>query len=88
MAKTRKVYHVTPGSGGGWDVKAEDNKRPSGHFNTKLDAVSRGKELAKKAPHGQLMIHKQDTTALLDQHCLGVGALQADVVGRRWGCSR
>ncbi len=60
MAKTRKVYHVTPGSNGGWDVKAEDNKRPSGHFNTKTDAVSRGKELAKKASLGQLMIHKQD----------------------------
>jgi hypothetical protein len=51
-AKSRQVYHVTPGANGGWDVKAEDNKRPSGHFNTKLNAVSRGKELAKKAALG------------------------------------
>jgi hypothetical protein len=60
MAKTRKVYHVTPGAGGGWDVKAEDNKRPSGNFKTKTDAVARGKELAKKASLGQIKIHKQN----------------------------
>ncbi len=61
MAKSkRKVYHVVPNYNGGWDVKAEDNKRPSGNFNTKLDAVSRGKELAKKPVLGQLIIHKQD----------------------------
>ena len=63
MAKSkRKVYHVAPNHNGGWDVKAEDNKRPSGHFGKKTDAVARGKELAKKAALGQLMIHKQDGT--------------------------
>ena len=60
MAKSRKVYHVTPGAKGGWDVKAEGNKNPSGHFKTKTDAVARGKELAKKAALGQIKIHKQD----------------------------
>ena len=61
MAKPkRKVYHVTPGANGGWAVKAEDNKNPSGSFKTKTDAVARGKELAKKAALGQIKIHKQD----------------------------
>jgi hypothetical protein len=60
MAESRKVYHVTPGGNGGWAVKAEDNKNPSGHFKTKTDAVARGKELAKKPLLGQLIVHKQD----------------------------
>lgn len=61
MAKSkRKVYHVTPDPNGGWNVKAEDNKRPSGHFGKKTDAVVRGKELAKKPALGQIKIHKQD----------------------------
>ena len=41
MAKSkRKVYHVTPAPAGGWSVKAEDNKNPSGHFKTKTEAVA------------------------------------------------
>lgn len=60
MAKSRKVYHVAPGANGGWDVKAEDNKRPSGNFKNKTAAVARGKELAKKTALGQLIVHKQD----------------------------
>jgi hypothetical protein len=61
MAKSkRKVYHVTPAPAGGWSVKAEDNKNPSGHFKTKNEAVARGKELAKKPALGQVIVHKQD----------------------------
>ena len=60
MAKKRSVYHVTPNPKGGWDVKKEGGKRPSAHAGTKADAVDRGKELAKKAPLGQIKIHKQD----------------------------
>jgi len=60
MPKNRTVVHVTPSKKGGWDVKKEGGKRPSGHFGKKTDAVDRGKELAKKAPLGQIIIHKQD----------------------------
>jgi hypothetical protein len=70
MAKSRKVYHVAPGANGGWDVKAEDNKRPSGNFKTKTDAVARGKELAKKPALGQLIVHKQDGS-IQTQHSYG-----------------
>lgn len=56
----RKVYHVIPNSDSGWDVQKEGSKRPSGHFDKKSDAVSRGKELAKSGPLGQIKIHKGD----------------------------
>ena len=57
----RTVVHVVPNKKrGGWDVKKEGSKRPSVHADLKTDAVARGKELAKKAPTGQIKIHKQD----------------------------
>ncbi len=62
MSKKRDVYHVTPSTKGGWDVQKEGGKRPSAHATRKTDAVARGKELAKKAPLGQIKIHKQDGT--------------------------
>jgi Uncharacterized protein conserved in bacteria (DUF2188) len=63
MAKTkRSVYHVTPKKGGGWNVKKEGNQKASGTFDKKTDAVAQGKSLAKKAPLGQIKIHKQDGT--------------------------
>lgn len=56
----RKVYHVIPSPGRGWDIKKEGGKRPSGHFDTKDPAIDRGRELAKSSGLGQLKIHKQD----------------------------
>ena len=60
MAKKKDVYHVTPNSNGGWDVKKEGGRRPSAHADRKSDAIARGKELAKKVPLGQIKIRKQD----------------------------
>jgi Uncharacterized protein conserved in bacteria (DUF2188) len=57
----RKTYDVSPGDGG-WGVKAREAKRASARFDTKAEAVERGKELAKKAREGQLVIRKQDGT--------------------------
>jgi len=56
----RSTYHVTKNKGGGWGVKKAGGQRSSGNFDTKSDAVQRGKELAKKAPLGQIKIHGQD----------------------------
>lgn len=56
----RKVYHVTKNPGVGWDIKKEGGERASGHFDTKTDAISRGKELAKSGGLGQIKIHGQD----------------------------
>jgi hypothetical protein len=58
--KKRKVYHVTPDGKGGWDVKAEGAQRSSAHFENKVDAIVRGKRLAKSASLGQIKIHKRD----------------------------
>lgn len=58
MAK-RSTYHVTKNKGGGWGVKKSGGQRSSGSFGKKSDAVQRGKELAKKAPLGQIKIHGQ-----------------------------
>ena len=63
MAKPpkRTVVHVVPNKKkGGWDVEKAGGKRPSGHADKKTDAVALGKEIAKKAPLGQIKIHKQD----------------------------
>jgi len=59
MAK-RTTYHVTKNQGGGWDVKKAGAKRASATTGTKQEAVTRGKELAKGAPLGQIVIHGQD----------------------------
>ena len=56
----RKVYHVTPNPKGGWDTQKAGGKRPSAHAERKPYAVVRGKELANKAPLGQIKIHKPD----------------------------
>ncbi|MBI9083877.1 MAG: DUF2188 domain-containing protein [Desulfobacterales bacterium] len=58
--KDRQVYHVTTGGEDGWRVKKEGASRASGVFDTKADAVERGRELAKGAGEGQLKIHKRD----------------------------
>jgi len=56
----RATYHVTKNQDGGWDVKKEGAQRASGHFDNKQQAVSRGKELAKGRPIGQIKIHGQN----------------------------
>jgi hypothetical protein len=66
MPEKRDVYHVAPNTKGGWEVQKEGNKRPSGYFTKKTDAVVRGKELAKKAKLGQVTIHKQDGTVQVE----------------------
>lgn len=62
MSKAKRtVVHVVPNTKkGGWDVQKEGAQRPSAHADNNADAVARGKDLAKKAPLGQIKIHKQD----------------------------
>lgn len=57
----RKIYHVTP-HGNGWQVKGEGAKRAAGVFDTKVEAVKVGVDLAQKPPLGELRIHRQDGT--------------------------
>ena len=43
----RKVYHVMPGPEEGWQVKEEHARRAASLHDTKAEAVSRARELAK-----------------------------------------
>lgn len=57
----RQVYHVVPG-GNAWKVEKEGSDRPQAMTEDKNQAVERARELAEKAPLGQVIIHKQDGT--------------------------
>ena len=62
----RIKYHVVPhpGPGPGWDVEqehAQGASSPHDHYDTKEQAIERGRELA-KAQNGQLIIHRSDGT--------------------------
>jgi len=66
----RKTYHVIPRTNGGWNVKLEKASRASSSHDTKADAVAHAKELAKKQPLGQVVIHRQDGT-IQTEHTYG-----------------
>lgn len=55
-----KGEHVVPHENG-WAVQARDAKQPSEVFDSKSDAVKRGKEIAKNKGTG-LTIHRKDGT--------------------------
>lgn len=57
--KKNPRYHVVPDSDGGWNVKKGGGKRASNHFDTKKQAVDRGRELSRKN-NGELRIHGKD----------------------------
>ncbi|QXE03186.1 DUF2188 domain-containing protein [Terribacillus sp. DMT04] len=52
-------YHTTPDGNGNWQVKKEGAKRASAHFDTQKEAMSYGKEAAKKG-EGEHFIHGKD----------------------------
>lgn len=43
----RSSHHVVHNSKGGWDVKRSGAKRSSGHFMTKEQAVSAGRQISR-----------------------------------------
>jgi hypothetical protein len=53
------AYHVEP-SDRGWRVVKEGATRASATFDTKPDAVARGRELAKAQSRGRLVVHGKD----------------------------
>lgn len=57
--KTQGTHHVVPNSGGSWDVRRGGAARASGHFDTKRDAVDRGREISCNAGT-EFKIHNQD----------------------------
>ncbi len=61
MAK-RQRYHVNPRPDGKWEVKKEKGARASSVADTKAEAVSEGRQIAKNAGDSQLIIKKMDGT--------------------------
>ena len=53
MTMPRKEHHVVPNPDGGWDVKRENAKRSSGHYDTKKEAMEVLK--ADKKPNDSLI---------------------------------
>lgn len=59
MANGPKSHHVVPNPAGGWDVKRGGGVRASGHFDTKAQAVERGREISRNQGT-ELRIHNRD----------------------------
>jgi hypothetical protein len=53
------THHIVPSPRGGWDIRRGGASRSSGHFDTKREAVDRGRELSRNA-QTELKIHNRD----------------------------
>lgn len=54
-----ETHHVVPNPDGGWDVRKGGASRSSGHFETKQEAVDRGREISRNQ-ETELRIHNRD----------------------------
>ena len=52
-------HHVVPDPDGGWKIKKSGSSRSSGHFDRKIDAVQRAREISRKQKT-ELFIHRKD----------------------------
>lgn len=59
MSKGRDSHHVVPNQVGGWDVKRGGGSRSSGHFDTKREAVDRGREISRNQ-QTEFVVHNRD----------------------------
>lgn len=55
----RDEHHIVPNPDGGWDVKRNGADRASGHFETKQEAVDRGRQISRNQ-ETELIIHNRD----------------------------
>lgn len=53
------THHVVPNPDGGWDVKRGGSARSSGHFDRKIDAIDRGREISRNQ-RTEFRIHNKD----------------------------
>ena len=59
MSKGPKSHHVVPNKGGGWDVRRGGGSRSSGHYETKQEAIDRGREISRNQAT-EFRIHNKD----------------------------
>lgn len=55
----RKEHHIVPNPNGGWDVKRENAKRASGHYDTKAEAEAAGRTMSINGKT-ELVVHGED----------------------------
>lgn len=55
----RKTHHVIPNSKGGWNIKRGGSNRASDHFNRKIEAINRAREISQQQKT-ELVIHNRD----------------------------
>lgn len=53
----RNQRHVVPNPEGGWDIRAPQADRSSGHFDRQTDAVNRAREIVRNSGGGEIVIH-------------------------------
>jgi uncharacterized protein YdaT len=56
---SRKEHHVVTNSGGGWDVKRNGADKASAHFDTKQEAINRGRDISRNQGT-ELVVHNRD----------------------------
>ena len=62
------THHVVPNPAGGWDVRRGGAERASGHFETKAEAIDRGREMSRNAGTEFKMHNRDGRTAQSDSH--------------------
>ena len=53
------THHVVPNPNGGWDVKKGGSEKASNHFDKKINAVEKGREISQNQG-SEFYIHGQD----------------------------
>lgn len=56
----RKVFHITPSSDSGWNIRLEGSHKNVRHSKTKQQAIEYGRKLAKRTEPSQIIVHKKD----------------------------
>lgn len=53
------THHIVPNPNGGWDVKRGGAERSSAHYDRKVDAIDRGREISRNQGT-EFRIHNKD----------------------------
>lgn len=65
-----KVYHLQPAGDDGWEIRAEGAERATRVFDTKDEALTAARELARTTVPSELVIHRRDGSEA-DRHAYG-----------------
>lgn len=65
---SRDEHHVVPNPAGGWDVKRNGADRASGHFDTKQEAIDRGRQISGNQDTELIIHNKNGQISQSDSH--------------------